>query len=239
MKRSVLILFVLLLAMAVTASAQIKFGLKAGVNLADMSGDGWDVLATLEDVTIDHKFSLGFGGGFFAQIPIGQSGLLLQPEALFVMKGSKVETSGTVVTEKAKLNYIEVPVLVKYSIPMQGKVSPNLFAGPYAAFNVGAKLTFDNVPADETEDWVDMDIDNIKPIDFGITFGGGLDYAIGPKGKLTFDIRYTMGLVDAFDDVTEAEDDALAADKVNMVDDAYKGLKLKNSDIRFMVGYAF
>jgi hypothetical protein len=238
-KRSSFVLFVLLLALATTASAQIKFGLKGGVNLADMAGDGWVVLAAEAETTVDHKFSLGFGGGVFAQVPLGQSGLLLQPEALFIVKGYKRETGGSDITHTAKWNYIEVPVLVKYSIPMQGKISPNLFAGPFAAFNIGGKITFGNIPASEEDGYEYLDIDNIKALDFGITFGGGLDFAVGPAGKLTFDVRYTMGLTDAFDDVTAEEAANLGENTGMLVDDDRRGLKLENSDIRFMVGYAF
>jgi hypothetical protein len=240
MKRSAFVLFVLMLALTTTTSAQvIKYGLKAGVNLADMTGDGWATKGAVDEVAIDRKFRLGFGGGLFAQFPIGSSGLMVQPEAMFIMKGFRYETGLDDVTTSGVLNYVEVPVLLKYRSPKQRKTSPNLFAGPYAAFNIGGKVTFSNVPAGDEDGYEDIDIDNIKALDFGITFGGGLDFAIGPTGKLTFDVRYTMGLADAFDDVTAEEAASFEENTGALVDDHNKGFKLKNSDIRFMVGYAF
>ena len=161
------------------------------------------------------------------------------------MKGAKADVTNEFLTDegygsltmKMKQDYIEVPVLIKYNIPTQGSISPNLFVGPYAAINVGSKLEWEDVPAElEGEDVPEGDIENAASIDFGLTFGGGLGFAVGPKGKLTLDVRYTLGMTNIFDDVDEGD---YEVNKVYMTDDDDKGLDFKNQDIRIMVGFFF
>ena len=240
MRATIIALFICL-SLVVTAAAQspVKFGVKGGLALADMTGDGWDDIEASLEVTADNSFKAGFAGGAFFEMPLGASGLALHPEVLFVMKGSKADLTSTedasvTVTTKIKQTYLEVPVLLKYNIPTQGQISPNLFAGPYAAFKMSSKIEFEDVPAAAADELTSGDIENAKSVDFGVAFGGGVDFAVGPKSKLTLDVRYSLGLTDAFDD-DNGEDD----DKIYLTDDQEKGLKFKNSDIRFMVGFMF
>jgi hypothetical protein len=53
------------------------------------------------------------------------------------------------------------------------------------------KSTFGNV-SDEG------DIDDVKATDFGLIFGGGLDFW-APLGKIMLDARYTMGLTTVYE----------------------------------------
>jgi len=230
-------MLLLLIATTVTAESQIKFGVKAGVVMANLSGDGWDTIEEMDSVSIEKKYLMGMAGGLFVEIPLGTSGVSLQPEILYVMKGGKGETTveDVTMTRKLKNDYIEVPVLIKYSFATAGKASPFMFAGPVAAFNISSKVQ-DQDPPDEPG-FGDFDVENAKSLDFGLTIGGGLGLAVGPKGKLTFDLRYTLGLGDAFEDVDEADFDE---NKMYLVDDETgDALKFKNTDIRFMVGYMF
>jgi hypothetical protein len=113
-----------------------------------------------------------------------------------------------------------------------------MFVGPVAAFNIASKIQYQNPPAD-AEELGDKDIENAKSLDFGLTIGGGLGLAMGPSGKLTFDLRYTLGLGDVFEDV----EDLNAADsddgKTYIVEDDGTALNFKNNDFRLMVGFQF
>jgi len=77
------------------AAGNIKAGLKVGANLAKITG---------ADAT-NAKNLIGLIGGGFVGIKL--STLVIQPEVLFSMKGTEVDT------EKIKLSYLEVPVLVE------------------------------------------------------------------------------------------------------------------------------
>jgi hypothetical protein len=233
---SVVTLVVLLLAVTASAESQIKFGVKAGAVMANMSGDGWDTIEAMDSVTVEKKSLMGMAGGLFVEYPLGTSGVSLQPEVLYVMKGAKGETTmdDVTFTRKLKNDYIEVPVLVKYNFTTAGKAAPFMFVGPVAAFNISSKSEDKNPPDDPS--FGDFDIENAKGFDFGLTIGGGLGLAMGQTGKLTFDLRYTLGLGDVFDDVAVAD---MQEDKMYVVDDNGTALDFKNNDIRLMVGFQF
>lgn len=238
--RIAMLVLLVSLSLVVTGAAQplVKFGIKGGVTMASMSGDGWDDIEEMDSVTIEKKFLMGMAGGLFVEFPLGASGLSLQPEFLYVTKGAKAEATANGETYTMKLNndYIEVPVLVKYTFTSGRSASPFVFAGPVVAVNIASNVQYQDPPPD-AEELGDKDVDNAKSLDFGLTIGGGLGLSVGPKGKLTFDVRYTLGLANAFDDVAESDFDA---NKLYLVDDETgDALKFKNTDIRFMVGYMF
>ncbi|MBT9394586.1 PorT family protein [Hymenobacter sp. NST-14] len=115
MKKSLLAAAALLATVAVTESkAQgVRFGLKAGGNLSNLSGDLTD-----ED-RYENKF--GFHGGAMLNIGlVGDGFLSVQPEVLFSQKGFQyADSEFNIGGNKLKYegdrtyNYIDVPVLLK------------------------------------------------------------------------------------------------------------------------------
>ncbi len=209
MKRfNVLLLVILMVAfVGTTANAQlIGKGIKAGINLANLSGD--DIEET------DMKIGLAVGGfityGFTEMFAV-------QPEVLFMMKGAEyTETDPLIgdITAKFKLNYIEIPVLVKVMIPTTGNVKPVIFAGPAVGFLMSA-----NVEAEALGISIDDDIkDETKSIDFGLAFGAGVGFEI-TQGTITLDARYTLGLT--------------------TIDDTADEFDVKNGVISIMGGFSF
>lgn len=87
-------------------NAQIKFGVKAGLNIATLKGD-------IDDV----KSRAGLYAGGYARIPLAPK-FTFQPEVLFSMQGAKFEYSETYMgyyaKEKSafKFNYINIPLNV-------------------------------------------------------------------------------------------------------------------------------
>jgi len=210
--RVVVLLMLLIFALAVGAQAGggiVAKGIKAGVNIAGHTGD---------DTDDNHESRTAFVGGGFLTYALTPA-LAIQPELLYSMKGYKWEEEGW--KETGKFDYLEIPVLLKYMIPMDGVVQPNLFAGVAPAFLLSAEVEVDY---DETmlamlhaTETVDVK-DEAKSIDFGLVFGGGVDLALG-EGSLMFDVRYTMGLTS--------------------IDDTDDDWDIKNKAITLMVGYGF
>ena len=236
---SVIGLMLLMAAATVSAQSPVKFGIKAGANMASMTGDGWDTFEAMEDgLAVEKKSRMGLAGGLFVNLSLGTGVVSLQPEFLYVIKGAKADMTmdGETVTMKLKNTYIEVPVLIKYNFTSAGSASPFMFVGPVATFNAGCQVEYADVPAGAEDFFEDEDVENAKSMDFGVTIGGGLGLAVGPSGKLTFDLRYTMGLGQVFEDVAAAEQDS---GKLYLVDDDGKALDFKNSDIRLMAGFQF
>lgn len=209
MKRVVITIFTILVVFTLSSTwafaQRLTAGLKAGMNIANIHGDD------VEDVW-DSKIGI-CAGGF---ITCSLSGLFaIQPELLFTMKGSKAEEAGNKVT--MKLNYLEIPVLVKLSIPTPGIVKPSLFVGPSLAIKLSAKAKVEFAGESEEEDISE----ELKSTDFGLVFGGGIDFGLG-RGKLTVDGRYTLGLATTHEP-EEGEEE----------------VDMKNGVISIMVGYSF
>lgn len=98
-----------ILALAGVAGAYAQFGIKAGLNFANLKGDG------AEDFNVLTNFHIGalYEARVFEHVYV-------QPELLYSVQGAKVED------EEIKLNYFTVPVLLKIYI----NGSFNLQAGP-------------------------------------------------------------------------------------------------------------
>lgn len=170
-----------------TASAQgIDVGVKGGVNLAEakIEGEGGSP-------PLDYRIS-GVAGVFFT-LPL-TSWLELQPEALYAMKGARYDVFDVKTT--LALDYLEVPVLARYSIGRKGKgLRYYVAGGPTFGIRLRARQRVD-FGNDVTED-IDM-TDEIKRADLGVAVGGGVE-----KGRLVFDGRYTYGLMDVDKDKTD------------------------------------
>jgi hypothetical protein len=214
--RSRIVVLAMLLVFAVAISAQAgggitAKGIKAGVNIAGVGG---------KDSDDTHKSRTAFVGGGFLTYAFSPA-LALQPELLYSQKGHKWDDDqgckGTV-----KYDYLEIPVLLKYMFQLQGATTPSLYAGLAPAFLLSAKEEWENPDGGYglllTDSGTTDVKDDTKSFDFGLVFGGGIDFAVG-SGLLMFDVRYTMGMT--------------------KVDDSEDKLDMKNKAITIMVGYGF
>jgi hypothetical protein len=210
-------------------------GIKAGGNMENVTGD---------DIA-ENDFQFGFTGGGFATFTVNEY-FGVQPEVLFVMKGTKgdalvVDPDGQniVVTDgKVKLTYIQIPVLAKVTFPTDGMVKPNIFVGPAVGFNMTAKVEGIADEGGPDEITLDHDIENIKSVSFGVVFGGGVSFMMQNKGAITVDVRYDLGLTDMLDDPSE-DVDPETQDKVNLTKADDTPFDWKTSTISLMVGYSF
>ncbi len=187
MKRCLAIVAVLAVAlMAGVAAAQetglVGKGLKLGLSMYTFGGSDNE----MEGVSPDSRMGLGAGG--FLTFALGPN-LALQPELLYVQKGAKYEEGG--VTATLKFDYLDIPVLLKYRFPTEGSIRPNLFAGPVGSIKMSADLKVEAGGEDASTDVSD----EVKGFDFGVAFGGGLDFALS-SSTLTFDVRYTLAMTD-------------------------------------------
>lgn len=127
-----------------TSSSPVRFGLKAGLNVSTLSGDGM-------------KAKAGFYAGAFANIPVAQD-FSVQPEVLYSGMGAKDDYSSDT---KLNLDYIAVPVMFQYN------ALPNLYleAGPQFSFLVNSKLKNGSNSVDVK--------DYTKGFDFALGLGAG------------------------------------------------------------------
>jgi hypothetical protein len=159
--------------LSVCAFSQIDLGVKAGLNLADFSGDDLG----------DSKMRPSYLAGAYLGIGLGEK-FAIQPEVLFVSSGSKFEDGSDKSTYK--LNYISIPIMFKYKIVEMFNVQ----AGPQIGILASAKNEIET-GGNKT----DVDIkDSLKSSDFGLAVGAGLDF-----GKFNVSARYCFGLSDISD----------------------------------------
>ncbi|OCA72251.1 opacity protein [Chryseobacterium artocarpi] len=127
-----------------TSSSPVRFGLKAGLNVSTLSGDGM-------------KAKAGFYAGAFANIPVAQD-FSVQPEVLYSGMGAKDDYNSDT---KLNLDYIAVPVMFQYN------ALPNLYleAGPQFSFLVNSKLKNGSNSVDVK--------DYTKGFDFALGLGAG------------------------------------------------------------------
>jgi len=201
-----IIIFVTLSVETVNAQVKIQIGLKAGGNIANFTGDD----ATFMGQSLDSKF--GFGGGIFSMFQFGNI-FAIQPEVYYTMKGATLSYSGVDIT--FTFDYIEVPLLLKVIIPVEGSnIRPSIVAGPVLSFNSTAEVKGEGNGQTATQDVSD----DVQSTDFSLAFGGGVGFMLG-NNELGFDIRYILGL--------KSWDDSIANDDV------------KNSVINFNVYFGF
>lgn len=189
----VLVLMFVLSVTPATAQVSIEPGVKLGGNLATFQGD--DAEATLigmdGEADLNRRTGLVVGGFLFMDFA---GPFALQPELLYVQKGAKMEGSATTMlgpidfSATYKVDYLEIPVLAKFEVPMTGPASPNLFAGPALGFKMSESWEMEVMGETETED-----SDDIKSTDLGFVIGAGMDFGL-TAGTLTVDLRYVLGL---------------------------------------------
>jgi len=162
----------------------ITGGLKIGMNSAKLHGE--DIKEMEEELGEELKSKWGLCAGGFIRFNISET-FAIQPEVLYTMKGGKFEETIDGETMKFEMNfsYLEIPVLLKLTIPTPGGIKPSLFAGPALAIKLSGKEKL--VYAGETIE--EEDIEEMKDTDFGLIIGAGVDF-----WNLTVDLRYVLGL---------------------------------------------
>jgi hypothetical protein len=185
-----------------SSARPVEIGLKGGLSLAGIRGDETD----------DWDSRNGFAGGGFVFIPWNDY-FGLRAELLYVTKGAVYEEDWMGANLKTTLNlaYLEIPVLVRLSIPTGSRFTPVFFAGPV----LGLKVKGDQ-EAEYRGKSTSEEIDGLKSTDFGLAVGGGLDVDTG-YGKALVDLRYEFGLTEILDE----------------------GGSIKNKALLIMVGYSF
>lgn len=172
--KSLLIFLPVFILSAIQVKGQVipKLGVKGGLNITTITNSEED------------KFKPGLTAGAFLNINIPLSPFAVQPEVLYSQYGVKSENSG----EEFKLDYIQVPVLLKVQFsPPLSLAKPNIYAGPYLGFNTSAKVTIDSQ---------DEDLDQlVRDTEIGVAAGLGLDVL-----NARFDLRYTIGVTPAYED---------------------------------------
>ena len=167
------------LAMAMPAKAQIKFGVKGGLNLASASlSDAWDAKGNADNYT-------GFFIGPMVDITIPIIGLGVDGALMYSQKGAKISFDDDLGSTTFKQQGIEIPVNLKYSIGLGSLASIYFAAGPSFYFNMKSDddFTFNSVAGS-----LDYDKSEVS-----LNLGAGVKLL----RHLQLGVNYNMGLTDS------------------------------------------
>lgn len=186
MKKSMLIIGALFLSVTVMAQTEkVKLGLKAGLNLSSLSFD---------ESELNSSNKTGFTAGIMVEVPLAKN-FSLQPELLYSQQGTKSSFSDNEVTNShykstIKLNYLNIPVMLKYYLSK----GLSLQAGP----QIGILLKANNKYQDNFLGYENRESFNLKEyatgIDTSVNFGLGYQF----KDKFYTDVRYNISYSNVF-----------------------------------------
>lgn len=197
--KKIILSVIAIAAFGFSQAQEVKYGAKAGLNLATLNGD-------VEDA----KSLIGAHLGGFVEIKINEK-FSFQPELLYSIQGAKSEeilwNDGFTVEKinnKFKLGYMNIPLMLKYHVKQGFFVE----FGPQVGFLISAKNDYDYteyyvsdgevyISESDSEDIKDK----FKSIDFGMNFGLGYNFT----DNVSAGIRYNLGLSNILEDSGDFE----------------------------------
>lgn len=101
---------------------------------------------------------------------------------------------------KQRINYLEIPIALRYFLTLNGNFRPNIFFGPSVGFKLNAKQT-DLVRNNVSYPTIDNS-SAFRSADLGLIAGFQLNFkGFGERQRFLIDARYRYGLSDiTFDD---------------------------------------
>jgi hypothetical protein len=198
-----------------------SFGLRAGVNFQNINGKDEN------DDKLKNDMLTGFNIGINAEIPVGID-FYFQPGLLYSIKGAKSEDVTQSFNSTIKISYLEIPLKFLYK-PMLGKGHLLLGFGPYVAFGIGGKATYEGggsglnekIKFQKTVKSSDPDdVVYIRPMDAGANMLVGYEFG----NKVSFQLNAQLGLTKINPEYEGSSNDNASA---------------KNTGFGFSLGYRF
>lgn len=181
-----------------------RWGVKVGPNFASLTGSYVQLSgpgAAFYEAEIGSRTGLALGG--FAIVPL-RPPFFVQPEILYVQKGSRIEITGLASgTGTNRAGYLEVPILLRFAIPIDQstrgvQVQPYVVGGPTAGLKLHAGSEANG------EATVERDFGAVtRAFDFGLTAGAGVDYDVA-AGTAVAEVRVALGVADVISLPNEA-----------------------------------
>jgi hypothetical protein len=174
MRKTVMVLLVLVMAASTARAGVPELAVKGGVNIANVSMNGFEA---------DSRSSFLFG----FSIDVGNvftENLHFQGELLWSHKGFKNgRAEGDTLGVDLNTSYFQIPLLLAYHFPVAGTVKPRIYAGPTFNYNSTAKAK-----GSEDNDFVDVST-HFNEITWGLAVGVAVRVA-----TIDFIARYEWGL---------------------------------------------
>ena len=191
-----------LLALSLPAVAQPSFGVKVGVNAADVSDieEGVDLL---QFDGVEKQSRLGLVVGLTADVPFASS-LSFRPEVLYTQKGYVVDVDltrggpedGFQGSLTSEFDYLEVPLLLAYTFPTSNALEVAVEAGPTLSYVLSTGFGCSGGFEEECEEDDEVEgEDGLRDFDLG----GAIGVTVG-SGPFGVGLRYTNSLSSIVDE---------------------------------------
>ena len=182
----------LTLSLPVGGSAQSMVHVRAGATLATLGGS--------DAPSVDSRIGLDLGGAVTFDLT---ESLALQAGLSYVQKGANLPQGD--IDLGIQIDYLDIPVLLRYVVPMGGSISPHILLGPAVSFKLGCSLQVSGEGAAGTLSCGEAGVPPVQSLDFGAMGGAGVDIATSESFRVTFDVLYNLG-VRSIDDSPSSED---------------------------------
>ncbi len=203
--RTTLLSFLLVIGCLSATSAQQRFsaGPRVGLNLSTFAGDAQG-----------YKLRPGItAGAFLMYSSLNHFGI--SGDLLYSQMGGKFSQGNN--SHLARINYLEIPIALRYFLTLKGDFRPNVFFGPSVGVKLNAKRTDNIVNGVALADFDNSN--NFRAADLGLVAGFQFNFkGFGDRQRLLIDARYRYGLTD-----------------ITIDDNA----QINNSTITLTLGYGF
>ena len=158
------------------SESSVYYGMRLGLNVANLTGDSEGFSGA--------KAGLNFAGVVGLRVS-ETAPVFLESGLYFTQRGSSKDKNTYV-----NLNYLEIPILLKYGVQVADEIAVLPFIGPTFSFGVGGKMK-----AGDGEDKVgSFGSDKFNRTDVGIKLGCGAEY-----NKLYLELGYQFGITNIAD----------------------------------------
>ncbi len=179
-----------LVLIAAPATAQTTLGLKGGVGFGTV---------TIEQTGVEEESVSGIVAGMDLGVPV--SGVLsLRFGGSYAQKGGSGNIEGGKIT--LSFDYVQLSALARVGTSGDGGFSVGVMAGPWAAYRLSCEVEGTLEGMSVVTPCVDppfTDFD-IKTLDLGLAFGGGVELPLAGSLRLGVDALYSLGFASIDDD---------------------------------------
>ena len=198
---------ILLFTTQILMAQGIEIGAKGSLNLSNVTK-----FQLAETILGDSKILSTAGGALFVEIPIGE-GFSFRPEVGYARRGSKfsdlnlgdlVNLDGWVGTllngaikPRVSLDYVDVPLMLKYKLGDSEYGSAYVFGGPNLGFKVDDQVVIETMLG-EIAPPIDL---NFSKFEIGGKVGAGYSFPFKGRAKGFIEASYQRGFNNLVDDV--------------------------------------
>lgn len=183
--------------MLTSSSVSAGIGAKIGTHFSSWYGSDYaEDLERVSSIMAGVSFDITAG-----RVPGGV--LTVRPEVFYLVKGWKHTRElpsyypppfgGSEYTTEISIDYLEIPVLFRYSYQTGTGFHPFLLAGPYMAFVLDSPDMVRDSELEALEEAGRITGDCFESSDFGFIAGAGIDFTYSVV-EVSVEARYSLGL---------------------------------------------